>query len=126
MLNIVYRYTFVNEHCPEIEDDAFDSRKNEINFGSPFEDIRYMFDDSKNTKENYKRNEFEIQTNLFHKRYVFGVVRPDIVVKEGKYYETEVVYGFISSVPFSSFFSDLNRVFQRTRPIMQSRSSYKC
>ena len=47
------------------------------------------------------------------KRYAYGIVMPEIVQTDGKFYETEVAYGFLSHVPFPNFFKDLNRIVQR-------------
>ena len=47
------------------------------------------------------------------KRYVYGVVLPEIVKQGNQFYETELAYGFLSHVPFSNFFKDLNRIVQR-------------
>jgi len=48
------------------------------------------------------------------KRYIYGVVRPEIVSIGEQSFETELAYGFISNVPFPNFFKDLNRIVQRT------------
>lgn len=47
------------------------------------------------------------------KRYIYGVIRPEIIKIDKKLYETELAYGFISNVPFPNFFRDLNRIVQR-------------
>jgi hypothetical protein len=33
-------------------------------------------------------------------------------------YETEIAYGFITTVPFPTFFKDLNRIVQRNKKLM--------
>jgi hypothetical protein len=44
MFDIIYRYVFVNDQLFEIDDDEFDSRKNEIMFGTPSEEFQFVFD----------------------------------------------------------------------------------
>ena len=44
MFDIIYRFIFVNDKLVEIHDDEFDSRKNEILFGTPYEDFQFVFD----------------------------------------------------------------------------------
>lgn len=54
MFDIIYRFIFINETIPEIQDDQFDSRKNQINFGTPCEDFQFVFDniDDRNGEKN--------------------------------------------------------------------------
>jgi len=44
MFEIIYRFIFVNDQLVEIHDDELDSRKNEILFGTPYEDFQFVFD----------------------------------------------------------------------------------
>ena len=91
-------------------------------FGSPCEDFQFVFDNlSEKEGEKGRINAFEIGTNLMRKRYVYGIVMPEIVQTGDKYYETEVAYGFLSHVPFPNFFKDLNRIVQRKYLIRQNR-----
>lgn len=114
MFDIIYRFVFVDEKIPEIMDDEFDSRKNEINFGTPSEDFQFVFDNiSEKEGEKGRLNEFEIATHIIRKRYIFGVVRPELITMNKQSYETELAYGFISAAPFPNFFKDLNRIVQR-------------
>jgi hypothetical protein len=48
------------------------------------------------------------------KRYTYGIVMPEIIEVGSQFFETEVAYGFLSHLPFPSFFRDLNRIVQRT------------
>jgi hypothetical protein len=52
------------------------------------------------------------------KRYVYGIVIPEIVQHENQFYETELAYGFLSHVPFPNFFKDLNRIVQRNSVVI--------
>ena len=81
MFDIIYRYVFVNDNLVEILDDQFDSRKNEIMFGSPCEDFQFVFDNLSGEKEGEKGrlNAFQKSTNLMRKRYAYGIVLPEIV-----------------------------------------------
>ena len=47
MLDLVLKYTFVNGELAKTEDDQFNSRRNEIVFGTPYEDLTYAFEDNK-------------------------------------------------------------------------------
>jgi hypothetical protein len=47
------------------------------------------------------------------KRYIYGLVRPEIINVNNKSYETEIAIGFISSFPFPSFFKDISLIVQR-------------
>lgn len=47
------------------------------------------------------------------KRYVYGIVMPEIIELGSQSFQTELAYGFVSHLPFPSFFKDLNRIVQR-------------
>jgi hypothetical protein len=113
MFDIIYRYVFVEEGIPEVQDDEFDSRKNELNFGTPSEDFQFVFDNISSEGEKGRMNEFERATHVIRKRYVYGVVRPELISVDKQWYETELAYGFVSAAPFPNFFKDLNRIVQR-------------
>ena len=44
---MMLKYTFTNPEITKSEDDQFSSRRNEITFGTPFEDYMYAFEDGK-------------------------------------------------------------------------------
>ena len=88
-----------------------------------------MFDNlNQNQKgdEKGRLNDFEKSSYLLRKRYVYGVVRPEITTLDKQVFETELAYGFISAVPFPNFFKDLNRIVQRKECPTQRRSSSAC
>ena len=97
-----------------MQDDEFDSRKNEIRFGTPCEDFQFVFDNlNQKGDEKGRLNPFERSTCLPRKRYIYGVVRPELATLDKQIFETELAYGFVSAVPFPNFFKDLNRIVQR-------------
>ena len=55
-------------------------------------------------------NSFEKITHMIRKRFIYGVVRNEIITIEKKSFETELAYGFISSVPFPNFFKSLRLI----------------
>ena len=65
-------------------------------------------------------NSFEKITHMIRKRFIYGVVRNEIITIEKKSFETELAYGFISSVPFPNFFKDLNRIVHRNKLSIQN------
>lgn len=59
MFDIIYRYVFVNDSPVQIYDDEFDSRKNQITFGTPCEDFQFIFDNlSEKEGEKGRLNQF--------------------------------------------------------------------
>ncbi len=75
------KYTFVNPDILKSEDDQFSSRKNQIMFGTPYEDYMYAFEDGKWVG---KRELPEIMKLMgtMKKKYYHILVKPDIVEKE--------------------------------------------
>jgi hypothetical protein len=114
---------FIEDSIEEIVDDECQSRRNEIYYGSTYEDFHLVFDDYNNQTSKNLTNPFLKETNQMRKKHVYGIVRPEILTIENELYETEVAFGFISEVPIPTFFRDLNRVIQRRNVYMQSKSS---
>lgn len=77
MLQITYSYAFPNSKFSILEDDELGSRRNEINFGTTFEEFQYVFDNTEEIQGNMMiRNQFEIETSLMRRQYVYGLIRP--------------------------------------------------
>ena len=75
MLDLVLKYTFVNDELTKTEDDQFNSRRNEIVFGTPYEDLTYAFEDNKwNTKK--EMPEIMREMGILKKKFVHILLRP--------------------------------------------------
>lgn len=72
------KYTLVSPEITKFQDDQFCSRKNEIIFGTPYEDYMYAFEDGKWVG---KRELPEIMKLMgtMKKKYCHILVRPEIV-----------------------------------------------
>lgn len=78
MLELLIKYTFINPELTKTEDDEFHSRRNEITYGTPYEDLTYAFEDN---KWNAKKEIPEIlqMMGTLKKKYVHILLRPEII-----------------------------------------------
>lgn len=76
---MVIRYVYGSEPTIEkIEDDIYNSRKNEIVFGTPYDDYSFAFQDHKwNTKKQLP--DILKDMGAPKKKYVYILVRPQLV-----------------------------------------------
>ena len=74
-IDLMLKYTLKSYELVKIEDDQFNSRRNEITFGTPYEDYSYAFEDS---HWNNKKEIPEVmrQMGTLKKKYYHILTRP--------------------------------------------------